>query len=122
ILSTKQELMDHLTHLMGGRSAEELRFNEVTSGAQNDLERATKLARQMVMEWGMSEELGPLTFGRPTGELVFLGRDIARDRNYSEDVAEAIDREVRSIVEKAHQRAKETLKAHWDELERVVRA
>src|SRR5690606_35559009 len=122
ILATKQDLMDHLTHLLGGRSAEELQFDEVTSGAQNDLERATKLARRMVMEWGMSERLGPLTFGRPAAEHVFLGRDIARESDYGEEVARAIDREVRSLVQTAHARAREILKNHWEEMERVVKA
>src|SRR5690606_6874499 len=109
ILATKQDLMNHLAHLLGGRSAEELRFQEVTTGAQNDLERATKLARRMVMEWGMSERLGPLTFGRPAAEHVFLGRDIARDRNYSEEVASAIDEEVRALIDQAHIKARAIL-------------
>ena len=94
----------------------------MTSGAQNDLERATKLARRMVMEWGMSETLGPLTFGRPAAEHVFLGRDIARERNYSEEISRAIDREVKSLVQTAHQRARDILRNHWEELERVVKA
>src|SRR5690606_29616714 len=122
ILATRQDLMDHLTHLLGGRSAEELKFREVTTGAQNDLERATKLARRMVMEWGMSERLGPLTFGRPAAEHVFLGRDIARDRNYSEEVASAIDEEVRAIIDGAHMKARAILEEHREELERVVAA
>src|SRR5690606_1709278 len=121
-LASKSDLLNHLAHLLGGRGAEELRFQEVTTGAQNDLERATKLARRMVMEWGMSERLGPLTFGRPSAEHVFLGRDIARDRNYSEEVASAIDEEVRALVEGAHQRARAILEEHWEELERVVQA
>src|SRR5690606_1232325 len=116
ILATKQDLMDHLTHLLGGRSAEELQFDEVTSGAQNDLERATKLARRMVMEWGMSERLGPLTFGRPAAEHVFLGRDIARDRNYSEEVASAIDEEVRALIDQAHIKARAILEEHRADL------
>ena len=82
---TKSELMDELVHLLGGRAAEELAFDEISTGAQNDLERATKRARQMVTEWGMSEELGPLTFGRQHEEMIFLGRDISRERNYSEE-------------------------------------
>src|SRR5690606_3895949 len=122
ILSTRQDLLNHLAHLMGGRGAEELRFKEVTTGAQNDLERATKLARKMVMEWGMSERLGPITFGRASTENIFLGRDIARDRNYSEEVASASDEEVRSIIEGAHRRALAILEEHWEEVERVVQA
>ncbi|MGI6038085.1 MAG: ATP-dependent zinc metalloprotease FtsH [Limnochordia bacterium] len=121
-VTTKAELLDDLAQLLGGRAAEEIAINEVSTGAQNDLERATKLARKMVMEWGMSETLGPLTFGRQQEEQVFLGRDISRDRNYSEEVAAAIDREVRALVEGAHQRARELLEKHRDKLDRVVQA
>ncbi|NLA58055.1 MAG: ATP-dependent metallopeptidase FtsH/Yme1/Tma family protein [Firmicutes bacterium] len=119
---TKSELIDELVHLLGGRAAEELAFNEISTGAQNDLERATKRARQMVTEWGMSEELGPLTFGRQHEEMIFLGRDISRERNYSEEVAAAIDREVRRFVEDAYERAKEILSQHWDKVNEVVEA
>jgi len=119
---TKSELMDELVHLLGGRAAEELAFNEVSTGAQNDLERATKRARQMVTEWGMSEELGPLTFGRQHEEQIFLGRDISRERNYSEEVAAAIDKEVRRFVEEAYERAKDILSTHSNKLEDVVEA
>lgn len=117
---TKSELIDELTHLLGGRAAEELAFDEISTGAQNDLERATKRARQMVTEWGMSEELGPLTFGRQHEEMIFLGRDISRERNYSEEVAAAIDREVRRFVEDAYERAKEILGNHDGKLNDVV--
>ncbi|NMB25069.1 MAG: ATP-dependent zinc metalloprotease FtsH [Firmicutes bacterium] len=117
---TRSELVDELVHLLGGRAAEELAFDEISTGAQNDLERATKRARQMVTEWGMSEELGPLTFGRQHEEQIFLGRDISRERNYSEEVAAAIDREVRRFVEEAYERAKDILSAHEHKLEEVV--
>lgn len=120
---TKSKLLDDLVDLLAGRAAEEIAIGEISTGAQNDLERVTRIARKMVMEWGMSDRLGPLTFGRPSGEdLVFLGRDISRDRNYSEEVAAAIDEEVRSIVETSHQRAVEILTKHRDKLDAVAQA
>lgn len=118
---TKSKLLDELTNMLGGRAAEILAFNEASTGAQNDLERVTRIARKMVMEWGMSEKLGPLTFGHPGGEdLVFLGRDISRDRNFSEEVAAIIDSEVRGIVEGCYQRALDVLSEHRDRLDAVV--
>lgn len=118
---TKSKLLDELTNMLGGRAAEILAFNEASTGAQNDLERVTRIARKMVMEWGMSEKLGPLTFGHPGGEdLVFLGRDISRDRNFSEEVAATIDSEVRGIVESCYQRALDVLSEHRDRLDAVV--
>jgi len=107
-LMTRQELLDEMTVLLAGRAAEELVFREVTTGAANDLERATELARRMVCEFGMSERLGPVTLGRKAGPI-FLGRDIVEDRNYSEAVASEIDREVRRIVEECYERAKQLL-------------
>ena len=119
----KSKLLDELANLLGGRAAEEIALNEVSTGAQSDLERATKIARKMVMEWGMSEKLGPLTFGRPNhDQLVFLGRDLGRDRDYSEEVAATIDSEVRSIIEDSYVRAKEILAEHKDRLESVTEA
>ena len=122
LVETRSELLDRLAHILGGRAAEELAFKEISTGAQNDLEQATKLARTMVMAWGMSERLGPLTFGRQHEDLIFLGRDIARDRNYSEQVAAAIDEEVRRLIEEAYSRATRILQEHRDALERVVQA
>lgn len=122
LVETRSELLDRLAHMLGGRAAEELAFSEVSTGAQNDLEQATKLARQMVMAWGMSERLGPLTFGRQHEDLIFLGRDIARDRNYSEQVAAAIDEEVRRLIEEAYKKARAILQEKRDSLERVVAA
>ena len=119
---TRTELEERLAHMLGGRAAEELVLGEVSTGAHNDLEQVTKIARRMVMEYGMSEELGPLTFGRQNEELIFLGRDIARDRNYSERVAAAIDKEVRRLVETAYIRAQEILREHRAELDRVTEA
>ncbi|HHY14704.1 MAG TPA: hypothetical protein GX521_01380, partial [Firmicutes bacterium] len=88
-----------------------------------DLERVTRIARKMVMEWGMSSKLGPLTFGRPSGEdLVFLGRDISRERNYSEEIAAAIDQEVRRLVDTSYEQALETLNENREKLDEVAQA
>ena len=122
-VTSRSKLYDDLVSLLAGRAAEEIALGEISTGAHNDLERVTKTARKMVMEWGMSEKLGPLTFGRPSGEdLVFLGRDISRDRNYSEEVAAAIDQEVREIVESSYQRAVEILTEHRAKLDAVADA
>ena len=119
---TKSRLEDQLSWMLGGRAAEEIVFNEVSTGAQNDLERTTKLARQMITEYGMSERLGPLTFGRRHEEQIFLGRDISRERNYSEEVAAVIDEEVRRLVDNAHERAINILTEHRTELDAVAEA
>jgi len=105
---TKAELLDKIVTALGGRAAEEIIFNETTTGAQNDLEVATEIARRMVTEFGMSEELGPLTFGKKQGQ-VFLGRDLIESRNYSEQVAFMIDREIRRIIESCYDKAKDIL-------------
>jgi len=110
-LVSKSELVDELAMLMGGRTAEELIFADPTTGAQNDIDRATTVARQMVTEFGMSDELGPLRFGQPHGE-VFLGRDFTNTPDYSEVVAARIDAEVRKLVEDAHGVAREILEAN----------
>jgi cell division protease FtsH len=104
---------------MGGRLAEELVLQQITTGAHDDLEKATGLARRMVCEWGMSDEMGPLTFGRKE-EQVFLGRDIAHQQDYSEDTAIKIDQEVRAIVERNYQRAKAILTTNRPLLENVA--
>ncbi len=114
-LMARSKFEDELAGLLGGRAAEELIFNDITTGAANDLERATKLARKMVTEYGMSEKLGPLTFGRKE-ELVFLGREIGEQRNYSEDVAQAIDEEIRRLIHEAYEKAKGILTQHKDAL------
>lgn len=121
---TRADLEDLLAELLGGRAAEELRFKKelVTTGAQNDLERVTKLARKMITEWGMSEGLGPLTFGSAHEDYVFLGRDLGRERNYSEEVAAQIDEEVRKLVERGYQRALAILQENWDKMEACVAA
>ncbi len=107
-LKTKKELLAHIAMSMGGRCAEEIVFDEITTGASNDLKQATDLARKMVTKFGMSEELGPLTFGRQR-EQVFLGRDLMEERDYSDDIANRIDQEVRKIVESCYERAKKLL-------------
>lgn len=119
---TKSQLEDELAWMLGGRAAEELIFGEVSTGAQNDLERTTKLARKMITEYGMSDRLGPLTFGRQHEEQIFLGRDIARERNYSEEVAAVIDEEVRRLVDSAYERASSILREHRHQLEAVADA
>ncbi len=118
-LYTKSALLDRITALLGGRVAEEIVFGEVGTGAQDDLKRATELARAMVTEFGMSEKLGPLTFGRRHGSP-FLGRDLMEDRNYSEQVAYEIDQEVRRIIEQCYQRAKEILSQRRETMDRIV--
>ncbi len=119
-LVSKSELMERLSVLLAGRVAEELTFKDITTGAQNDLERATKIARQMVTEFGMSETLGPMTLGRKE-QQVFLGRDIAENRNYSEEVAFQIDKEVEKIIESAYNRAKELLVKNKSKLKKIAK-
>ncbi|MCH7522985.1 MAG: cell division protein FtsH, partial [Chloroflexi bacterium] len=119
-LYTKTQFKDMLAALLGGMASEELTFDEATTGPQDDLQKATSLARQMVTQWGMSEHLGPRTFGRKE-EMIFLGREISEQRNYSEKVAEEIDDEVRSIVDQAYQSATEQLTKNRDKLEQLVK-
>jgi cell division protease FtsH len=118
-LVSKGKYEDDLAFALGGRTAEELVFGDVTTGAENDLSRVTKLARDMVTRYGMSENLGPMTFGQKE-ELVFLGKEIGEQRNYSEAVAEEIDKEVRHIVQEAHQKATDVLTKYREELDRVA--
>ena len=117
-MMSQSQFEDQIATMMGGRAAELMVFDEVTTGASSDLERSTDIARQMVTRYGMSRKLGPRTFGK-TDELVFLGRDIAESRNYSEAVAEQIDGEVTSIIMRAHERATEVLDSHREDLDRV---
>ncbi|HCD09254.1 MAG TPA: cell division protein FtsH [Thermoanaerobacter sp.] len=118
---SKSEMMDEIVHLLGGRVAESLVLNDISTGAQNDIERATNIARKMVTEYGMSERLGPMTFGTKSEE-VFLGRDLGRTRNYSEEVAAEIDREIKRIIEEAYKRAESLLKENIDKLHGVAKA
>jgi len=120
LLNSRDKFRDELAGLLGGRAAEELIFNEVWTGAGNDLERATRLARRMVTQFGMSEELGPLTFGKKD-ELIFLGREIGEQRNYSEEVARKIDRAVRNLINEAYSRAKSILIENRAILDRIAK-
>lgn len=119
--ATKSELLDQIKTFLGGRVAEAVILNEISTGAQNDLERATELVRKMITEFGMSDALGPITFGRRQ-EQVFLGRDFSRDRNYSEEVASAIDKEVRHIIEDAYKKTEAMLKENIDKLHLIAQA
>ncbi len=119
-LYTQDKFEDEVAGLLAGRAAEEMVFGEKWTGAHDDLESATKLARRMVTTYGMSKKLGPLTFGGRE-ELIFLGREIAEQRNYSEEVAEEIDEEVRRIIEEAYARAREILTTYRHKLEAIAR-
>ncbi len=118
---SKEYLEGMLAQLLGGRAAEKLVFDRLTTGAGNDIERATELARKMVCEWGMSEKLGPVTFGKKDQEI-FLGREIAQHRDYSEEVAREIDDEVRTIVTNAQKKAEKLLKDNIDKLHALAQA
>ncbi|MHB0988600.1 MAG: ATP-dependent zinc metalloprotease FtsH [Bellilinea sp.] len=115
----RKKLVADMIGLLGGRAAEELVFDDITSGAGNDIERVTQIARQMVTRLGMSAEMGPMVYGQKE-ELIFLGREISEQRDYSEAVAEQIDREVRRLVSEAHDRAKAILSEHRDKLDAVA--
>jgi cell division protease FtsH len=117
---SKDYLETRLVHMMGGRVAERLKFNQLTTGAGNDLEQATTLARKMVCDWGMSEKLGPLTLGKKEDE-VFLGRDFAKRRDYSEATAVEIDNEVRNIILIAERNATQLLTANVRKLDRLAK-
>ena len=118
---TKNELLDMVTALLGGRAAEAVFLEDISTGAQNDLERATKIVRAMVTEYGMSEKLGPLTLGQKHDQQVFLGRDISRQPNYSEEVASEIDREISSIVENCYRKAESLLEENSETVEKIVK-
>jgi cell division protease FtsH len=118
-LISRDELMDEIAGIMGGRVAEELVFGDITSGAENDIQKATQMARRMVTQWGMSDKLGTVAMGHRE-ELVFLGRDLGEQRNYSEEVAAIIDEEIRSIVNHGYQTAKTILSGQRDKMDAVV--
>jgi cell division protease FtsH len=118
---TRTELLDRITAALGGRVSEELVFSEVTTGAQNDFEQATDLARRMVTEFGMSDKLGPLSLGKRHGPI-FLGRDLVETRNYSEEIAYEIDKEVRRIIDECYDRARTIISEHRDKLDRIAKA
>ena len=117
----KNELLDRLVVIMGGRVAEEMIFGDVTNGASSDIRHATSIARKMVCEWGMSDKLGMVEYGEHE-EYVFLGRDISKNRDYSEATAQEIDREVRKLSDDAYARAKDLLTSHRSQLEGIAKA
>ncbi len=118
-LQSKTEFEDKIAGLLGGNASERMVFGDTTTGASNDIEKATKLARRMVTEFGMSDRLGPLSFGKRE-ELIFLGREIGEQRNYSDEVAKQIDEEVRAIIDRAYERAMHVLETHRDKLEALA--
>jgi cell division protease FtsH len=117
-LTTKRALMEQLAMTLGGRAAEELVFNEVTTGAANDLEKVTHTAKQMIMRYGMSEKLGPRVLGR-NQDMPFLGREMSAEPDYSEEIAREIDDEIRRVIEEAHSLARRVLEEHIDDLHRI---
>ena len=120
ILMSRKKMMAQLAMALGGRAAEELIFDDITSGASNDIEQVTRMARAMVTRLGMSNEMGPMVYGQKE-ELIFLGREISEQRDYSEAVAQQIDREVRKVVEEAYKLAKSTVQKYKDQLDAVAR-
>ncbi|MCL4464608.1 MAG: ATP-dependent zinc metalloprotease FtsH [Chloroflexi bacterium] len=118
-LWTRSQFEDTLAWALGGHVAEEMVFGEMTTGSENDIERATQIARRMVTEYGMSKRLGPVALGHKE-ELIFLGREIGEQKNYSEKVAEMIDEEVRALIDRAYQRARDVLAEHRDTLDRLA--
>jgi cell division protease FtsH len=118
---TRNELQDQLTYAMGGRVAEEIIFHDPTTGASNDIEKATSIARKMVIEYGMTTEVGPVKLGSEGGD-VFVARDMGRGREYSEKVAERVDTEVRALIEQAHDEAYQVISANREILDRLALA
>ncbi|QPC47993.1 ATP-dependent zinc metalloprotease FtsH [Mangrovibacillus cuniculi] len=118
---TKPELLDKITGLLGGRVAEEIAFNEVSTGAHNDFQRATSIARRMVTEYGMSDKLGPLQFGQSQGGQVFLGRDFNSEQNYSEAIAYEIDKEIQQFIKDSYERARKILTENREKLDLVAK-
>src|SRR5205814_651667 len=117
-LTTKSALMEQLAMTLGGRAAEELVFQEVTTGAANDLEKVTSTAKQMIMRFGMSEKLGPRVLGR-NHDMPFLGREMGNEPDYSEEIAREIDDEIRRVIEDGHESALRVLEEHIDELHKL---
>jgi cell division protease FtsH len=116
---SRKKLYADMVGLLGGRAAEDIVFDDITSGASNDLERVTRMARAMVTRLGMSAELGPMVYGQKE-ELIFLGREISEQRDYSEDVAQQIDKEVRKLVNKAYEHARSIVNQYRDKLDNVA--
>jgi len=119
-MKTSSEFLDDISVLLGGYVAEEVKFKEISTGAANDLKEATNIARALVTKYGMSKKIGPISFGK-TEELVFLGKEIATEREYSEETAAKIDKEVTSILKKCYNRTKKSLKKNKDKLERITK-
>src|SRR5437762_13910741 len=117
-MQTKQALQEEIAMTLGGRAAEEIVFNEVTTGAANDLEKITHTSKQMVMRFGMSEKLGPRVLGR-NHDMPFLGREMGNEPDYSEEIAREIDDEIRRVIEEGHEVALRVLREHMDELHRL---
>ena len=115
----RSKMQDQMAYGLGGRAAEEIVFDEISTGASDDLEKVTKISRAMVMRYGMSEKLGPLVYGKKE-ELVFLGKEIGEQRDYSESKAQAIDDEVQDFVMTAYDRAKTLLREHREQLDSVA--
>ena len=118
-LLTKNELLDRVTGLLAGRVAEEIVFGEISTGAHNDFEKATNIVRRMITEFGMSDKLAPMQFGRPQGH-VFLGRDLGHEQNYSDAIAYEIDQEMQELIRTCYERAKNLLLEHRDQLELIA--
>jgi cell division protease FtsH len=119
-ITRRSEMVDRLAMMLGGRTAEELVFSDPSTGAADDIEKATDLARKMVMEYGMSDELGPMKYGTGQGE-VFLGKDYAQHMDYSDELASLIDTEVRKLITQAHEEARDILTHHRDVLDRLAK-
>lgn len=120
--ATRSELLDKLKTLMAGRVAEEVVLKEISTGAQNDIQRATQMARSMIMEYGMSKQLGPIAFGESSDHQVFLGRDLNNQRNYSEEIASDIDREVYKLITSAYEECRIILSDNIDQLHKIAAA
>jgi len=118
-LMTKNELLDRVTGLLGGRAAEEVIFGEISTGAHNDFEKATSIVRSMITEYGMSERLAPMQFGRSQGQ-VFLGRDLGHEQNYSDAIAYEIDKEMQEMINDCYSKAKNILLEKRDKLELIA--
>jgi len=119
VLKSRKQIVSDMIGLLGGRAAEEIVFNDITSGASNDLERVTKLARTMVTRLGMSEELGPMVYGKKE-ELIFLGREISEQRDYSEQIAQQIDSAIQKLIQEAYTEAKAILSKYRSELDEIA--
>ena len=120
-MQSYSDFIDSMAVLLAGHTAEEIYFNEVTTGASNDLERATGIARQLTTQFGMNEKLGPRTFGE-NGELIFLGKEIHERKEYSEKTAEVIDEEISKYIKNAQKTAQRILKENKDKIEKIVQA